>query len=508
MARADILNVLYSKDKSPLEFKFDSLWLPPMYNFISPQDVQALYRIATSAKLNSKIEVKYSIIHDIMTRIGFKKLGAGTNRVVYAYLEDTSFVAKIAIDDIGISDNPREYKNQFILKPFVTKVFEVSPCGVIGFFERVEPIQSRPEFESMAGDVYELLTNFIIGKYVLDDIGTKFFMNWGVRTGFGPCLLDFPYVYELDGNKMHCTHLMIPNNPMSICDGEIDYDTGFNHLRCSKCGKAYFSHDLQQNDNGEKLIIIRGENEMRVRIVSTNGDVVCDPGVSSDYIKPKEREEDNIVYSSGSPRISGLAKYNERMGYTQPKPQFTPRREERQPNSVREVIVHPTTQPDVLIPNRTNDINYIQKQPEVQKPLQPQEVKVELVDRANIRNVKISEDDTIKVTIYTLLRIAMNNYPFEKDDAPNMDQRSNMYNHLYEAYQAFIAKSTMLNIEDDPEIVIYSYIDANYTFEDRKTESSEGLEQFGLSDKDFEDPSFEKIKKSSNRETDSVMDLY
>ena len=33
------------------------------------------------------------------------------------------------------------------------------------------------------------------------DIGTNFFMNWGIRPGFGPVLLDYPYVYELDGNK-------------------------------------------------------------------------------------------------------------------------------------------------------------------------------------------------------------------------------------------------------------------------------------------------------------------
>ena len=58
----------------------------------------------------------------------------------------------------------------------------MSPCGTVGVFERVNPITSREEFLSVADDIYEVITQWFIGKYVLADIGTKFFMNWKIKT--------------------------------------------------------------------------------------------------------------------------------------------------------------------------------------------------------------------------------------------------------------------------------------------------------------------------------------
>ena len=95
---------------------------------------------------------------------------------------------KVAYDDIGLGDNPREFINQQYLKPFCTKVFEVSQNGVLAIVERVNPITNREEFLSVAEDVFTLLTEYIIGEYVMDDIGTKYFMNYGLRKGFGPVL--------------------------------------------------------------------------------------------------------------------------------------------------------------------------------------------------------------------------------------------------------------------------------------------------------------------------------
>ncbi len=39
-----------------------------------------------------------------------------------------------------------------------------------------------------------MITNCIIGEYVVADIGTKYFMNWGVRKFGNPVLLDYPYL--------------------------------------------------------------------------------------------------------------------------------------------------------------------------------------------------------------------------------------------------------------------------------------------------------------------------
>lgn len=289
MAKADILNIMYSKEKSPLDFQFDCLWMPSMYNYLTVEDIEMLRQIATSNRYAAKIDLKYKAIDNIMTRRGFRKFHCGTNRIVYKYLEDESFLVKIALDKVGMGDNPREYKNQFLLKPFVTKVFHVSPCGTVAFVERVQPITSRQEFQSIANDIFEMLINCIIGKYVLEDIGTKYFMNYGLRNGFGAVLLDYPYVFELDGNKLYCNKV----NPYTMikCDGEIDYDDGFNNLVCSKCGKLYLAQELEKSIEN-KLILMKEEGEMDMKISVRRGNNVIinhDSAMESDVIVRRPR---------------------------------------------------------------------------------------------------------------------------------------------------------------------------------------------------------------------------
>lgn len=184
MAKATIFDILYTKEQSIADFCWDKLFLPSMYYYLTPRDIQALYNIATSIRYSSKIEMKYKAIDEIMVNRGFRKFHCGTNRIVYKYLEDNSFLVKIALDKVGMRDNPDEYRNQYLLKPFVTKMFEVSPCGTVATVERVEPITSRIEFQAIAGDVFDLLNKHVLGKYVLEDIGSKYFMNYGLRRGF------------------------------------------------------------------------------------------------------------------------------------------------------------------------------------------------------------------------------------------------------------------------------------------------------------------------------------
>lgn len=267
MARADLINRLYAVNKTPLEFKFQSLMAPPLLSLLTPYDIKILNDIALDPKLSAKLTKKLGLIKEVLEPRGFIKFHSGTNRIVYRFLEDQSFLIKIALDKGGISDNPMEYKNQFILAPFITKVFESTPCGTVGLFERVEPITSRQEFISIAEDVFDLLNDKFIGKYVLEDIGTDYFMNWGVRLGFGPVLLDFPYCYELDGSKMYCN--VIDPFTGSKCDGPIDYDLGFNNLLCNKCGAKVFARTLQK-DIENKNIIIKGrrrQSTMKIQCI-------------------------------------------------------------------------------------------------------------------------------------------------------------------------------------------------------------------------------------------------
>lgn len=274
MARSSALDFLYRKRKSPLEFNFDILTAPPLLSLLTYQDIYELNRIARSVKLVGKIDEKYRMMDNIMYNRGFTRLHAGTNRVVYRCIEDQRFVIKVAVDRVGLNDNPAEFKNQFLLKPFITKIFEVSPCGTVALVERVDPILSREEFASVADDIFALITKIFVGKYVLDDFGASYFMNYGIRNGFGPVLLDFPYVYELDGNKLYCNSPIDPFHRDIKCGGELDYDDGFNNLICTRCRKHYNARDLAKAEKNQ-LIIVGGKKTMKV-MIKVGSEVILD----------------------------------------------------------------------------------------------------------------------------------------------------------------------------------------------------------------------------------------
>lgn len=293
MDRKDVLKrLLYPKCKSAIEFQFDSLRSNPLLCYLTIQDIAQLNKIATSIKYSSKPKEKYAMIDNILTPRGFKKMASGTNRVTYRFLNDYSIVLKVAIDKVGLSDNGNEYKNQHLLKPFVTKCFDVSPCGTVGLFERVVPITSREEFENIAEDVFDLINN-LIGKYVLEDIGEKFYMNYGLREGFGPVLLDYPYVFELDGRKLIC-NVTDPLEPLGYCGGEIDYDLGYNNLICTKCGKRYLATELKSDEKSDKpKIIVKGEDIVMKCVLKRGDEVVAklnsEEPVSVDTIPPRKK---------------------------------------------------------------------------------------------------------------------------------------------------------------------------------------------------------------------------
>lgn len=305
MARADALSRLIAKDKSALSFNFDMLTAPPMLSLLSPYDIKQLEDISKDPRLNAKIVQKREYINQILTARGFKRFASGTNRIVYKFLEDQSLLLKVAISDAGIQDSPKEFHNQYLLKPFVAKCFEVSPQGSVGLFERVDNITSIQQYYSIGEEIYNLLSR-IIGKYVIADIGTKFFMNIGIRKGFGPVLLDYPLVYELDGGKLFCDNI----DPMTgiPCGGEIDYDAGYNFLYCTKCHKQFFANQLAKgNLDG---VIIKGRKEhSKMKIVIKKGDKVKvkDSIISTDtYVKNirSRKEEKNNTVTTGKLSVS------------------------------------------------------------------------------------------------------------------------------------------------------------------------------------------------------------
>lgn len=302
----EIEQLLYSKVRDQKIVTFEQL-VPPcrILQLLTLEDIYQLNKLARSAKYSSRPKEKFALMNRIMEARGFKKLAAGTNRIVYKFLEDQSIVVKVAHCKVALTDNIREMENQNILAPFVAKCFEVSPCGTVGLFERVSPISNRQQFLSVASDIYDIIINHFLGRYVLDDFGSKYFMNWGVRAGAFPVLLDYPYVYELDGAKLYCNK-PDPYSETGYCGGEIDFDDGFNHLVCQKCGKTYFASELKNHGKDRPSILVdaKGDIDMEVLVIK-NGNVISDVDTT----------KETAVYEktrSGKPKGLGLAKREKR----------------------------------------------------------------------------------------------------------------------------------------------------------------------------------------------------
>lgn len=293
--RKDVINHFYQKKELVNGFDFDNLTHPPISAYLTEEDIIRLNRLALSARLNAKPKEKYKAMDDIMSRRGFTRLHAGTNRLVYKSEYDDTFVMKVGIDKVGITDNPSEFYNQQALKPFCCKIFDVTPCGTVAMVERVDAIRNRQQFEEIADNVFHTIVYRFHG-FLMEDIGSNFFMNWGVRKGFGPVILDYPYTYKADIQKMKCTH--VDKDTGIECDGLIDYDIGFNTLVCEKCGTRYTARELGKNNH---VVTIEntlksykgGENFMEKFIVGTviNGKQYWFEDGGDRVIKPIERQK-------------------------------------------------------------------------------------------------------------------------------------------------------------------------------------------------------------------------
>jgi hypothetical protein len=311
----DPLELFYSKKVSPENFKFDQLRAKPLFSMIPIQLDQYFYHLATSPKYASKINYKYEVMDNTMRQYGFELLARGTNRAVYKSLTDDSILIKVGYDKAGVQDAPKEWRNQQYLKPFVAKTFEISPTGTIALVERCQSITYKDEFKSVAEDIFHLLTTFILGKYILADIGTNFYMNWALRKGFGPVLIDYPFMYELDGNKLKCTnYTKLPNGMVVPCDGYIDYDEGFNFLKCEKCGKQYFAQDLgKYNETTGKFELINPSMEVRtmasVKIYKPDGTLFGEFGTDTTPVEQVDCVHDVQL----KPRVTGYSNPPERV---------------------------------------------------------------------------------------------------------------------------------------------------------------------------------------------------
>ena len=283
--------LLYTKERIMATDMFDMLKCRPLESLLSPLDIEYLHKIATSLRYSGNINLKYKKMDELMRKRNFVKFACGTNRRIYRYLDDDSFILKVAVDNVGIEDSPKEFINQEYLKPFVSKIFQVSPCGTVALCEKVDPVRTRDEFIEIAGDVFDMLylTN-ILGRYVLEDIGNDAFMNYGIRKGFGPVILDYPYLYQVQSENDLMCHNMVHGRE---CRGQIKYDDGLNNLICEKCGKLYTGkqigkpvYEIPKNQSIYNAIIEEEcyNNKTSLSSISKDGVVLAEFSRNSDII--------------------------------------------------------------------------------------------------------------------------------------------------------------------------------------------------------------------------------
>ena len=170
--------------------------------------------------------------------IEFDGLGPGTNRYGINMQSTIGMVAvKIALDSDGMIDNRREFLYGKELYPYVCKVYECVPNGLIAVFEYVCPF-SLTDLERFEDEMREILED-ISSVYMIGDVGidSKNYKNWGIRIVDGNeevCMLDFAYIYKISYKLFTCE-----------CDSMtlVRYDENFVGLVCPKCGRKYkFAH--------------------------------------------------------------------------------------------------------------------------------------------------------------------------------------------------------------------------------------------------------------------------
>lgn len=289
-SRADLINRLTKDSKKatgiPL-FDFDQLRHPGLRMLIPDQVIQNICGVVADMKLDTADGKKKrrQYFKEQLAPYGFVRLGGGTNREVYKHLDDTSVVLKIAIDSLARNNNLAEIVKQEWIKPFCTKMFDVSTCGTLGLMERGDPIVNRIQRLNAADGIYRVMEICNEKGYVVGDGGADFFMNYVIRPGFGPVLCDFTSVYKLDFAKLRCRRF----NPQTgkMCGGAIDYQLpAMSKIVCEKCGAVYSALDLAKEvETMEQLIhLVRSDETMEVKIIK-NGVVLKHTKKSTDTIK-------------------------------------------------------------------------------------------------------------------------------------------------------------------------------------------------------------------------------
>lgn len=313
------------------EFDYGGLTRPPIHSYLPFNSINQIKNLVHDPKLMAKPSQKYKFMNEILRPFGFRHLASGTNRRTFYSIFDEGIVLKIALDSVGEEANLREYQTQYFIQPFCAKTFDVLPDGLIALSERVEPMKEEDYKNTWSSDIFDFIFQILNRGYIMEDVGGNFFKNWGVRFGFGPVILDYPYIYEIDWHKLKCSKKDPITNDKCLGDLDYDYSRGMSEIICTKCGARYSAKYLAKLINVSE-INKRRENIMsliptEVKVTTMRGSNV----LKRFYSETEERKDPDVSFThDGSPIITSCientmkSKLNEKE-HSEKKFEFYPR---------------------------------------------------------------------------------------------------------------------------------------------------------------------------------------
>lgn len=314
------------------EFDYGGLTRPPIHTYLPFNIINQIKNLVHDPKLMARPSQKYKLMNDILRPIGFRHLASGTNRRTFYSIFDEGIVLKIALDSVGEEANLREFQTQYFIQPFCAKTFDVLPDGLIALSERVEPMKEEDYKNTWSSDIFDFIFQILNRGYIMEDVGGNFFKNWGVRFGFGPVILDYPYIYEIDWHKLKCSKKDPITNDKCLGDLDYDYSRGMSEIICTKCGARYSAKYLAKLVNVSE-INKRRENIMsliptEVKVTTMRGSNV----LRRFYSETEERKDPDVSFAhDGSPIITSCienpmkTKLNEKEEHSEKKFEFYPR---------------------------------------------------------------------------------------------------------------------------------------------------------------------------------------
>lgn len=184
---------------------------------------------------NERADMIKAQLENYADELKLTEIGCGTNRIVFISEFDPHYVYKIGLDDRGIKDNNLEEKlTSQIDAKYITPCVE--NIGIVSRQERVY-VMKRKDMDYYKDTVTSILGN-LSENFILNDVGYDQFLNWGLRNGNEPVLLDYAYLRPItQGMNFVCTY--------NECGGRLRYTKNFKMFKCIECGYKHSISEIQ-----------------------------------------------------------------------------------------------------------------------------------------------------------------------------------------------------------------------------------------------------------------------